>query len=60
MATPAELSNLTRALKGLDQTIKQTNRNIENLTRIAEALNRNLVQLGRRLKENEENNEQPE
>jgi hypothetical protein len=54
MATPAELSNLTRALKGLDQTIKETNKNIKDLIRVAEALNRNLVQLGRQLKKDEE------
>lgn len=57
MATPAELSNLTRALKGLDQIIKDTNRNIKDLIKIAEALNRNIVQLGRQLKEDEAKDE---
>ena len=57
MVTPAELSNLTRALKGLDQTIKETNRNIKDLIKIAEALNRNIVQLGRQLKEDEAKDE---
>lgn len=53
MTTSADVANLTKALKGIDQSIRGVSLHLKQLVKVAEALQQDIAQVGRMMKEKE-------